>query len=141
VLAVSPAVPAKTLPEFVDHARRVSGKLNFGSAGIGSTLHVMTEIFQREAGFEAVHVPFRGSTPAVQALLRGDLDFLIDTVVIPSIWTCARTTTISAGSFAGARSGDSDHRRAAPRTSSCFAAPRICVILAAAPDHMRSTRA
>jgi tripartite-type tricarboxylate transporter receptor subunit TctC len=45
VLAVSPAVPAKTLPEFVDHARRNRGKLNFGSAGIGSTLHVMTEIF------------------------------------------------------------------------------------------------
>jgi tripartite-type tricarboxylate transporter receptor subunit TctC len=85
VLAVSTAVPAKTLPEFVDHARRVSGKLNFGSAGIGSTLHVMTEIFQREAGFEAVHVPFRGSTPAVQALLRGDIDFLIDTVVIPYV--------------------------------------------------------
>jgi tripartite-type tricarboxylate transporter receptor subunit TctC len=85
VLAVSPAVPAKTLPEFVDHARRNRGKLNFGSAGIGSTLHIMTEIFQREAGFEAVHVPFRGSTPAVQALLRGDIDFLIDTVVIPYV--------------------------------------------------------
>ena len=230
VLAVSPAVPAKTLPEFVDHARRVSGKLNFGSAGIGSTLHLMTEIFQREAGFEAVHVPFRGSTPAVQALLRGDIDFLIDTVVIPYVeqgtlrglaavsdrrlptlpdlptlvelgypnvrtsgWQALlgpanlaarggrdakssprgdfqrqriprparqgrRLAALSAvlgprpGLARGQRLFRRDHSPLQnrgtmttgglrPGTPSGFAAPRICVILAATPGHMRSTRA
>ena len=85
VLAVSPTMTVKSLPEFVEHARRNRGKLNFGSAGIGSTMHVMAEIFQREADLGAVHVPFRGSTPAVQALLRGDIDFLVDTVVIPYV--------------------------------------------------------
>jgi tripartite-type tricarboxylate transporter receptor subunit TctC len=45
----------------------------------------MTEMFRREAGFEAVHIPFRGSAPAVQAMLRGDVDFMIDTGVIQHV--------------------------------------------------------
>ena len=85
LLAVRPALPVRTLAELVEYGRRNPGKLNYGSAGIGSTLHVMTEMFRREAGFEAVHVPYRGSAPAVQALLSGDIDFMIDTVVIQQV--------------------------------------------------------
>ncbi|WP_439597564.1 Bug family tripartite tricarboxylate transporter substrate binding protein [Falsiroseomonas sp.] len=85
LLAVRNTLPVATLAELVDYGRRNPGKLNYGSSGIGSTLHVMTEMFRREAGFEAVHIPFRGSAPAVQAMLGGDVDFLIDTVVIQHV--------------------------------------------------------
>ncbi|RKK05201.1 tripartite tricarboxylate transporter substrate binding protein [Pseudoroseomonas wenyumeiae] len=82
VLAVRNGLPAASLAELVVYGQQNPGKLNFGSSGIGSSLHVMTEMFCREAGIQAVHVPFRGSAPGVQALLAGDIDFMIDTVVI-----------------------------------------------------------
>ena len=82
LLAVRNTLPVTNLRDFVAYAKANPGKLNYGSAGIGSTLHVMTEMFRREAGFEAVHIPFRGSAPGVQAMLSGDVDFMIDTGVI-----------------------------------------------------------
>jgi tripartite-type tricarboxylate transporter receptor subunit TctC len=85
LLAVRNTLPVTTLAQFVDYAKRNPGRLNYGTAGIGSTLHVMTEMLRREAGFEAVHIPFRGSAPGVQAMLRGDLDFMIDTGVIQHV--------------------------------------------------------
>jgi tripartite-type tricarboxylate transporter receptor subunit TctC len=71
VLAVSPAVPAKTLPEFVDHARRVSGKLNFGSAGIGTAPHLAGELVKLRAGIEMTHVPYRGIGAAYPDIMSG----------------------------------------------------------------------
>jgi tripartite-type tricarboxylate transporter receptor subunit TctC len=85
LLAVRNTLPVRTLAELVEYGRRNPGKLNYGSSGIGSTLQVMTEMFRREAGFEAVHIPFRGSAPAVQGMLAGDVDFMIDTVVIQHV--------------------------------------------------------
>jgi tripartite-type tricarboxylate transporter receptor subunit TctC len=85
LLAVRNTLPVATLAELVEYGRRNPGKLNYGSSGIGSTLHVMTEMFRREAGIEAVHIPFRGSAPGVQAMLGGDVDFMIDTVVIQHV--------------------------------------------------------
>ena len=85
VLAVHPSVPVKTLAEFIAYAKKNPGKLNYGSAGIGSTLHVMTESFRNAVGIDAVHVPFRGSSPATQALLAGNIQFLIDTGAIPHV--------------------------------------------------------
>ncbi|PZW48606.1 tripartite-type tricarboxylate transporter receptor subunit TctC [Humitalea rosea] len=85
LLAVRSTLPVATLAELVEYGKRNPGKLNYGSSGIGSTLHVMTEMFRREAGFDAVHIPFRGSAPAVQAMLGGDVDFMIDTVVIQHV--------------------------------------------------------
>jgi tripartite-type tricarboxylate transporter receptor subunit TctC len=85
VLAVNKTVSAATLGEFVSYAKSNPGKLNYGSAGIGSTLHILTETFRRAAGFDAAHIPFRGSGPATQALLQGDIQFLIDTAVIPYV--------------------------------------------------------
>jgi tripartite-type tricarboxylate transporter receptor subunit TctC len=82
LLAVRNGLPVQSLAELVAYGRAHPGKLNYGSAGIGSSLHVMTEMFRREAGFEAVHVPFRGSMPGAQAMLSGDIDFMIDTAII-----------------------------------------------------------
>lgn len=85
VLAVNNNVPVNTLAEFIAYAKSNPGKLNYGSAGVGSTLHIMTESFRSAAGIDATHVPFRGSSPAAQALLAGDIQFLIDTSVIPYV--------------------------------------------------------
>ena len=84
-IAVNPNVPATTLAEFIAYAKKNPGKLNYGSAGAGSTVHILTEAFQRAAGIEMVHVPYRGAAPALQGLLEGSIDVLIDTVVIPQI--------------------------------------------------------
>ena len=85
LLAVRNTLPVTTLAELVDRAKRNPGRLNYGSSGIGSTLHIMTEMLQRDAGFQATHIPFRGSAPAVQAMMSGDVDFMIDTVVIQHV--------------------------------------------------------
>jgi tripartite-type tricarboxylate transporter receptor subunit TctC len=85
VIAVNNDFPAKTLAEFVAYGRANKGKLNFGSAGIGSSIHVMTEIFLRDAGIEAVHLPFRGSALAIQALMRGDIHVYVDGTLIPQV--------------------------------------------------------
>jgi len=78
VLAISRKLPAKTLEEFVALAKSRPDALNFGSSGIGSTGHLITAMFMNQTGIKAVHVPFRGGGPAAQALVAGDVDFVID---------------------------------------------------------------
>jgi tripartite-type tricarboxylate transporter receptor subunit TctC len=84
-LAVSPKLPVKTLPEFVAYAKRNPGKLNYGSSGQGSTVHILTESFAHAAGIEIVHIPYRGAGPSLTGLLAGDIEILMDTVVVPHI--------------------------------------------------------
>jgi tripartite-type tricarboxylate transporter receptor subunit TctC len=61
VILVNPAVPAKTIPEFIAYAKANPGKINYASGGNGSTSHIFTELFQRMAGIQLVHVPYRSS--------------------------------------------------------------------------------
>jgi len=58
-------VPARTIPEFIAHAKSNPGKINYGSAGIGSTLHVTGELFKITTGVDLFHVPYRGGGPAI----------------------------------------------------------------------------
>jgi tripartite-type tricarboxylate transporter receptor subunit TctC len=78
VMEVNPSVPAKTLPEFIAHARANPGKINMASAGSGSTSHVCGELFKMMAGVDMVHVPYRGSTPALTDLLGGQVQVMFD---------------------------------------------------------------
>ncbi len=78
VLAVNPKVPATSLPDFIAYVRTKPKALNFGSSGNGSTGHLITAMFMHQAGLAAVHVPFRGGGPAAQALVAGDVEFVID---------------------------------------------------------------
>jgi hypothetical protein len=71
VMEVHPSVPAKTLAEFVAYARQNPGKLNFGSAGTGGTIHLAGEMFKQMAGVDLVHVPYKGAGPALTDLLFG----------------------------------------------------------------------
>jgi tripartite-type tricarboxylate transporter receptor subunit TctC len=80
VMAVNPSVPAKTVPEFIAHAKANPGKINMASSGIGSTSHLAGELFKMMTGVDTVHVPYRGSPPALTDLLGGQVQGLFDTV-------------------------------------------------------------
>jgi len=77
VLAVSAAVPAQTVPEFVAWAKKQAGKVSYGSVGNGSSSHLSMELFAGAAGFDAVHVPYNGSPPAAASLAAGDTQALM----------------------------------------------------------------
>ena len=74
VLVVKPAVPANTLAEFVALAKSKPGTLSFGSAGTGSIHQLTMVIFEQQAGIQLLHVPYRGGTGLVNALLTGEVD-------------------------------------------------------------------
>jgi tripartite-type tricarboxylate transporter receptor subunit TctC len=78
IMVVNPAVPAKTVPEFIAYAKANPGKISMASAGIGSGPHVAGELFKMMAGVEMVHVPYRGSTPALTDLLGGQVQVMFD---------------------------------------------------------------
>jgi tripartite-type tricarboxylate transporter receptor subunit TctC len=79
-LEVNPAVPAKTVPEFIAYAKANPGKLNVASPGNGSAGHVAGELFKLMAGVNMVHVPYRGAAPAVTDLLGGQVQVMFDPI-------------------------------------------------------------
>jgi tripartite-type tricarboxylate transporter receptor subunit TctC len=80
VMEVNPSFPAKTVPEFIAYARANPGKINYASAGNGTLTHVAGELFKMMTGVDMLHVPYRGSAPAVTALLAGDMQVMFDNV-------------------------------------------------------------
>jgi tripartite-type tricarboxylate transporter receptor subunit TctC len=78
VMEVNLSVPARTIPEFIAYARANPGKINMASSGIGDTLHVAGELFKMMAGVNLVHVPYRGSGPALVDLLGGQVQVMFD---------------------------------------------------------------
>ena len=79
LMEIHPSVPAKTIAEFVAYAKQNPGKLNFGSAGIGGTVHLSGEMFKQMAGVDIVHVPYKGAGPALTDLLSGNIQVMFDT--------------------------------------------------------------
>lgn len=79
VMEVNPSVPARTLLEFIDYAKAHPGKINMASSGIGGPQHVAGELFKFTTGIDMVHVPYRGSTPALNDLLGGQVQIMFDT--------------------------------------------------------------
>ncbi len=77
VLLVHPSVPAKTLKELIQVARRSPGKLNYGSGGVGTTTHLAPELLKSLARINMVHVPYKGSGLALIGLIGGQVDVLI----------------------------------------------------------------
>ena len=80
VMEVTPSSSAKTVPEFMAYARANPGKLNMASAGKGSVSHVAGELFKMMTGVNMIHVPYRGSTPALTDLLAGQVQVMFDAV-------------------------------------------------------------
>jgi tripartite-type tricarboxylate transporter receptor subunit TctC len=81
VMVVHNSVPAKSLKEFIELARRYPGKLNFSSSGAGSTNHLASELLNGRYKLKMVHVPFKGSGPALVALMSGEVD--VGTLAVP----------------------------------------------------------
>ena len=77
ILVVHPSVPAQTMAELLAYARANPNKLNYASPGNGSPSHLATEIFKSMAGIELVHVPYKGSGPALADMLGGQIQFWI----------------------------------------------------------------
>jgi tripartite-type tricarboxylate transporter receptor subunit TctC len=76
VFAISSSVPARTVAEFIAHAKANPGRINMGSAGIGSTGHLAGELFKMMAGVDMIHVPYRGNAPALTDLIAGQIEVL-----------------------------------------------------------------
>ena len=80
VMVVHPSVPAKSVAEFVAYAKQNPGKLNFGSAGTGGTIHLAGEMFRQMAGIEMTHVPYKGAGPALTDLIAGNIQLMFESV-------------------------------------------------------------
>lgn len=80
VVLVPNSSPAKTMKEFVEHARKNPGRLNYASSGNGTVVHLGTEHFKSMAGLFLVHIPYRGTALAIPDLTSGKLDLLIDSL-------------------------------------------------------------
>jgi tripartite-type tricarboxylate transporter receptor subunit TctC len=78
VLVVNPSVKARTVTELIALAKREPGKLNFGSGSNGSAGHLAGELFKSMAGVDMTHVPYKGSAPAQQDLLAGQIQIMFD---------------------------------------------------------------
>ncbi len=78
VVEVHPSVPANTVPEFIAYAKANPAKISMASAGIGTTSHLAGELFKLMTGVNLVHVPYRGSAPALTDLLGGQVQVLFD---------------------------------------------------------------
>jgi tripartite-type tricarboxylate transporter receptor subunit TctC len=78
VMEVNPNVPAHTVKEFIDYAKANPGKVNLGSSGIGTSVHLSGALFMMMTGVELVHVPYRGSAPALTDLLANQVQVMFD---------------------------------------------------------------
>jgi tripartite-type tricarboxylate transporter receptor subunit TctC len=76
VFAINSSLPARTVAEFIAYAKAHPGRINMGSAGIGSTGHLAGELFKMMAGIDMIHVPYRGNAPALTDLIAGQIEVL-----------------------------------------------------------------
>jgi tripartite-type tricarboxylate transporter receptor subunit TctC len=83
LLVVNKNVPADDLKAFIELAKKQPGKLNFGSAGLGTEMHLTGELLKIESDIDIVHVPYRGGGPAINGLLTGEIEMMV--VVTSSI--------------------------------------------------------
>ena len=78
IMTANNNLPAKDVKELIAYAKAHPGKLNFGSSGIGAAAHLTTELFKQTAGIDMVHIPFKGTAPALQAEMANDIQILVD---------------------------------------------------------------
>jgi tripartite-type tricarboxylate transporter receptor subunit TctC len=79
-LLVNPALPVRTLREFIDYGRSRPGQVNYGSAGNGGISHLVPEMFKSATGLFMVHIPYRGSAPAFTDLMGGQVQFMAESI-------------------------------------------------------------
>ncbi len=79
VMTVNNNLPVKNVKELIDYAKANPGKLAFGSSGVGAAAHLTQELFKQVAGIDMVHVPYKGTAPALADLMGGNIQILTDT--------------------------------------------------------------
>ena len=86
-ITLNPAVPARSLKEFVAYAKANPGKLAYGSPGVGTPQHLATELFKSTTGIDMLHVPYKGSAGAITGLLSGDVAIMFNALhaVLPQV--------------------------------------------------------
>ena len=77
VLAINPKLPFKSVQDLIVHAKANPGKLTYGSAGIGTYLHLSMEEIKQRTGTSILHVPYKGAAPAINALVSGDISMML----------------------------------------------------------------
>ena len=82
-IVVAPTQPINSIADLITYSKANPGKVNFGSAGSGTSHHLSGELFKQQAGIDAQHIPYKGSAPALMGLMRGDIQILIAN--IPSL--------------------------------------------------------
>ncbi|QET05544.1 MULTISPECIES: Bug family tripartite tricarboxylate transporter substrate binding protein [Cupriavidus] len=80
VVVVNPKLPVNTLPELIQYGKANPGKLNYASSGAGAPQRMAAELFKKEAGIDMVHVPYKGSGPAMTDLVAGQVNMMVETV-------------------------------------------------------------
>ncbi len=80
-LAVFPGLPVRTAKELIALAKAKPGQINFASAGVGSSVHLASELFKAMAAIDVVHIPFKGGFPAMVDVMSGNSQFIIGTLV------------------------------------------------------------
>jgi len=103
ILVVNPAVPVRTAGELIAHAKSNPGKLSFGSSGVGSASHLSGALFSQMSGIEMLHVPYRGTGPAVTDLLGGRIDAMFSPALVVTPHIAAGTLRVI-GTTGAARS-------------------------------------
>jgi len=78
IMTVNNNLPVKDVKELIAYAKANPGKLSFGSSGVGAAAHLITELFKQVAGLDMVHVPYKGTAPALQDLIGGQIQILVD---------------------------------------------------------------
>jgi tripartite-type tricarboxylate transporter receptor subunit TctC len=103
-LVVHPSVPAKTVQELIALAKSKPGQLNYGSGGVGTAPHLAAELFKTLTGVDMVHIPYKGSGPAVADLLSGQISLMFNTMIqtIPHV----KEGTVRALAITGATRSD-----------------------------------
>jgi tripartite-type tricarboxylate transporter receptor subunit TctC len=78
ILTVNNGFGPKNVKELVEYAKKNPGKISYGSSGIGAAAHLTSELLKQTAGIDMVHVPYKGTAPALQGLIAGDIQILVD---------------------------------------------------------------
>jgi tripartite-type tricarboxylate transporter receptor subunit TctC len=94
LLVVNPSLPAHSLDTFVAYARANSGKLSYGSSGIGSSTHLFGELFKTSTGIEIAHVTYRGQGPALNDLIGGQIQVMFP--IVPDVISHIRSGSLRA---------------------------------------------
>jgi tripartite-type tricarboxylate transporter receptor subunit TctC len=85
LMVINPSIPARNVSEFIVYAKKNPGKINYGSSGAGSGIHFAGELFNFMAGVDMVHVPYKGSGPAMQDVIAGNCQVTFDGAAKPFI--------------------------------------------------------